>query len=456
MILSRRTRSSRRFDRQWWLSGGYSFCWVAVITILVWSYADQEVATEKEFTVTLRLVMPGDPANELKTRMLHPITVRVQGNRTAVDRLVAGKGKIKPKEAIQYEVVDRPGKYYVTTKDTIDEELSISKQGLSVLSVTPSVIEYEVRPPEMDFRATLGLVADESSGLFLTSTPTSKVHFRLKGAKASLAGFAEALKEASDTLAVAVSNGRGPGRYKFPTEALLAANPLIAKHGLAVVKVYDLEVIDVELDKLIEKTVRVEFKQSGSTLAEALSITPPQVRIRVGEASWQAILAKRADPAVATKKADLTGVDTTNGVGTLKIALDPQIEGINIEPVVKTVAVKFRITGLSVEKKLQVGVRVLAPIEWSKKGVWARYALEQKDPNEWWPTITVRGPQTDLEQLSSDNIDAYISLTNGDEKPPNFWGRKVVIQFPPDLDVQLVGEPPEVQLKLVLRTDAPP
>jgi len=452
-----RARGPRQFTRRWWLNGLYTFAWVSIITILVWTYADQEFTTDRELVVTVRLTTGRSTSRVLKSLETHKITVRIQGNRNAVDRLAPGEGKAPLEVTYDVSKVADLGRSVLDAATIIDEGLGIGEAHLSILSVSPAFIDVELGRPELPVRAALSLAADASSELFLTSAPSVPVEFTLEGDRAALKEFAQVLSDAQNVLAFDVSKGLGQGKHEIRTDKLLAGHKSIAGTGLTVHSCTP-EVIAIELDKLVKQTVKVKFRYTGATLAGPEEITPPQVTILVGEASWQAIKAKQADPVIHTVATDLTGAKTVAGVGTLKVALSQEIEGLVVKPLVSTVEVKFRIAGLTVEKELRVHVRVLAPPEWSETGgIWTRYILVRKEEQtEWWPTITFKGSQRDLEQLSTPKIDAYIKLEDGDEKKVDSWlAKTVIIQLPPDLSVDMVGPAPEVKCKLQERPGTP-
>ena len=44
-----------RFSRRWWLRGLRTLFWIALISVLIWLYADLEHSKEREFRATIRL-----------------------------------------------------------------------------------------------------------------------------------------------------------------------------------------------------------------------------------------------------------------------------------------------------------------------------------------------------------------------------------------------------------------
>jgi len=96
-----------------------------------------------------------------------------------------------------------------------------------------------------------------------------------------------------------------------------------------------------------------------------------------------------------------------------------------------------------------VAVQVLAPPTWSTENTWKDYSLVGKEgPAEWQKTIEVSGPKKDIDQLTPARVQAYILLTDDDKKPTSWWSREVVVRFPEDMQVKLVGAKPVVNFRL--------
>jgi hypothetical protein len=55
-----------RFSRTWWLSRSRNALFVALVTVLVWVYADVEFTDQMELTATLQFVVP--PGSNLVLR----------------------------------------------------------------------------------------------------------------------------------------------------------------------------------------------------------------------------------------------------------------------------------------------------------------------------------------------------------------------------------------------------
>lgn len=302
-----------------------------------------------------------------------------------------------------------------------------------------------------EFKAVIHLTTGKLSNLALLSDPGVRLSFELRGNRKMLDRFKRQLSAKGGVLEYDVSNDYGPGRHAVDVAEILERAALLEQQGLTLLSMSQ-PTVDVSLDKLVTRKVKVSFTHTGAKLVAQAVVSPPEVAVRAAAATWKRILAVQSSPVLNTVSTDLAGVPTQDGKGTVQVALASVIEGQAVEPLVRAVTVTFTIDERKTTGEVRLSVQVLTSRRWVEEDIWARYALKRKDETEWYPRITVRGPQKHLEQLSTLKIDAYIKLDAGDEKPPNYWGSKVVIRFPPGLDVQLVGPAPEVQLKLVERT----
>ncbi len=56
-----------RFSRDWWISGARTLLWVAVVTILIWVYADMRFTDRRTLLATVRLsTAPGSQLTLMK------------------------------------------------------------------------------------------------------------------------------------------------------------------------------------------------------------------------------------------------------------------------------------------------------------------------------------------------------------------------------------------------------
>ena len=473
------TGKVRFLSRRWWLQGTKTFSWVALVTLLVWVYADMEYTDQEEFKATIRLTTDSDSGlvlvdeegttvSMLDTRL----SFELRGNRKMLDRfkrqLSADDGGI-----IKYMVTGEydPGPHEIDAAEIVKRARGLEGQGLTLLSTSkPTVEVFLDKLLTREFKATFRLTVDSASDVVPVSSEGGarvpmlnvKASFRLRGTGKRLDRFGRQLSARDGVLEYEVTGEYGPGTHPIDAARIVRKAGLLEKQGLTLMSTSP-ETAEIILDKLSTRMVRVRFVPTGATLDGEPVILPPEVPVRVTAGTWKKIVAAQTDPRLDTVSTDLTGVSTENGVATKRVALTGNLAGfpVELDPKTDHVTVRFRIAERMSEKELKLSVRVQAPPEWGEKGIWTTHTLQRKDEIEWWPTVTVRGPQKDLEKLLAapkvdPKIDAYIKLNDENVREVDSWMRQsVTIKFPPDLRVQLVNKAPEVQLKFVKRGAVP-
>lgn len=129
-----------RFTRSWWLSRGRSLLWVAVVTVLVWIYADVEFIDEMELRATVHLQTPPDSSLVLRSRSRVDVTFKAQGRRSSLERL--DRRLRAAAAAVQYEVTEDDGE--IPTRDILSRDPFIENEGLTILSASPAVLYVEL------------------------------------------------------------------------------------------------------------------------------------------------------------------------------------------------------------------------------------------------------------------------------------------------------------------------
>jgi len=85
-----RAAADRRFSRRWCIDSIRTAAWVAVITLLIWVYADLHFTVTEKVEIVLRI--HADSAGRTMVvigQTLVPVTIRVKGNKHAIERLRA-------------------------------------------------------------------------------------------------------------------------------------------------------------------------------------------------------------------------------------------------------------------------------------------------------------------------------------------------------------------------------
>jgi len=268
--------------------------------------------------------------------------------------------------------------------------------------------------------------------------------------------FEKVLTEKGHHLPVDVSH-LDVGVTKKSVEELLSRNEEFPKSGLSIVS-SSMPDIEFEMDRLVTKSVPVQFVSTGATLHSPASIEPPTVDIRCASSLWLEIEKTTSNPPVIrTQEKDLR--DYPPGRQRLDVRLHAQIGEKDVEIVGPAmVAVEFQIDRVTSSRQIQLNVRTLTPWVWGeeKDTTWREYRLVISDPIERRPMVTVIGSPEALEQLqsrmqsNSNEVKAFIELTEDDTKPvESFIPRPVIVVFPADLDVKLdPNEKPTVKFKL--------
>jgi hypothetical protein len=134
----------RRYSLGWWLAGARNFFWLAVVTLMIWVYADLEISEPREFTATLRLVINGE---DVTTALIgaNDTTVTFEaigrrGDLTRFERWLTDNGRLLTLDITDYS----PGDYVRPTTQLLNENVDISRHGLDVLAATPNEIHFRV------------------------------------------------------------------------------------------------------------------------------------------------------------------------------------------------------------------------------------------------------------------------------------------------------------------------
>ena len=140
------------FSRRWWFSAGRNFFWLALVTVLIWVYADNEFIDTDRLSVTIRLT-----AGSAQTMVLiaqreekgaydeieHQdarLVFDVRGSRSSLTRL--GRRIGSSNAVVPYDVATgrKAEVYKIDSREVIREALGLDKLGLTVLFALPAEI----------------------------------------------------------------------------------------------------------------------------------------------------------------------------------------------------------------------------------------------------------------------------------------------------------------------------
>ena len=312
---------------------------------------------------------------------------------------------------------------------------------------------------DIPLKATL-ILTTGAKDLGLLSQANHDVAFTVYGNRGSLDRFERWLRDRGSTIRYDVSRDHRAGQYTLLSADLITRAAGLEEVGLTV-RSSDPMSIPVRLDQVEPHTVRVRFDHTDATFANGTQpqITPSELDVRATTTAWDRIVAGATEgkPELLTERLDLKNAATGTSL-TRRVSVVPSINGVPIELEVKYVTVTYQISQRTKNKTIKVPVQVLAPPMWFEDDTWIKHVLKRRDPIKWLAEITVSGSTKDIDQLKTENVRAYVRLTESDKKPiKTYLNRKVIIEFPPDLDVQIVDDPPPtVNLRLDPRPATPP
>ena len=309
---------------------------------------------------------------------------------------------------------------------------------------------------QIEMTATLELITGESQKI-LTSQPEHSITFTLTGAQAALERFRSSLAQQDSVLTLDVSQNFTPGEdFSVLTRELLEKAAGLQKLGITIKNVQP-ENIAIRLDSLIRKqNIDVILDARGAVLESPPA--PQKADILVSQSNWNDIIAALggAPPILKTKLIDLKNY--RQGLQTITQEIVPMIEGFDVHKVKPEKATyEVNIINPTETKKIRVRVQVLLPPAWeeAKDSTWKEYELVMNSSatSNWGPELEFTGLQKDL---VPENVYAFIRLTESDKQPVVSWlSREVVVVFPPDKNLKLLGPAPKVMFKLQKRSSKP-
>jgi hypothetical protein len=172
------TRSHSRFGLRWWLDKGRNFAFVAAVTVLIWVYADMDVAEDRTFRAAVELTTVASSQVEILTPRQAEVKFTLRGTRKSLrtfqEQLDQKGGRIDYDVSGDYQ----PGTNSVSAEDVINQAEILSRLNLSMLSSAPSYINFT-----LDKRVTADAeVQFDYTGANLTQEPIvepSRVKIRL-------------------------------------------------------------------------------------------------------------------------------------------------------------------------------------------------------------------------------------------------------------------------------------
>ncbi|MFP4354348.1 MAG: YbbR-like domain-containing protein [Phycisphaerae bacterium] len=134
----------KRFTRPWWTQNLRTLFWVAVVTILVWVYADIEFTDKMELQPRIQVHTGSSRHLTLMSGTETQVSFTISGSRSKLEtfrRELRDKGSV-----IRYDVSEKhgQGRHSVPVVDILNEVENLQREGITVVSVEPRELVFDV------------------------------------------------------------------------------------------------------------------------------------------------------------------------------------------------------------------------------------------------------------------------------------------------------------------------
>jgi hypothetical protein len=287
-----------------------------------------------------------------------------------------------------------------------------------------------------------------------------QVTFTCRGAQGRINEFRRRVREDAEagieTACVVEADGSwGSSRELMTTRVLNEWDRM--RQATLTAEAPDLETIRVRLDRWVrvEATVELRTNDPGALEEPAEPAETPKIEVLVPASRYEEV---KDDLVVYTEIVDLSDKQPGKDL-TRTVKVEPKIGEAQV-PIEVTgdgrVDVTFRIGERTITKPLTVQVQVLGPHDVLNRIATEGYVLvlDPNRPGEWRLKVVIRGPRKEVEQVTSEKIHAFVSITEDDLVPVETYPPKdVTIALPPDRLGLKVEEPK--QPRVYFRFDAP-
>ena len=132
-----------RFSRSWWSDGMRNIFFVVIITLLIWIYADMDVADDVNYRATLVLTTGDSQEVALVPPEEVPLKFTLRGTRRSLREF---QDYLDQKGAtIEYDVSRfEPGTREALTEDVLNQSDTLNRLGLLMVSAAPSKITFSL------------------------------------------------------------------------------------------------------------------------------------------------------------------------------------------------------------------------------------------------------------------------------------------------------------------------
>lgn len=134
---------ARKFSRRWCLEQGRSLLWVAIVSLLIWIYADMEFTGVREASMTLHLTTGKDSNLVLLSPADVEATFRIRGNQSSLEAFESLRKAKGNRVDIDVSVYG-PGDHMKPLDELLQRNSDFSNLGLTVMPGSQGLVQFNV------------------------------------------------------------------------------------------------------------------------------------------------------------------------------------------------------------------------------------------------------------------------------------------------------------------------
>lgn len=310
------------------------------------------------------------------------------------------------------------------------------------------------------------MLIDEDGEPLPPEAREATVSFRVRGSRRARARLKRQIEELGSPVRYDISRGRPAEQQDVATEAILADLVEIEEIGLSILSASPAQLDDVPLEPVVRREIPIDpVYVDDDSKPQEFEARP--VEVRLSRTKWERIerASEEGKPAFKTAPIDLSDAEPGNPVNR-QATISGKIAGIQVvekRQVPFTATVPERAGPKPEELAVKVNVRILIPPEWAggePDAVLQEYSFQRSGTGDPWANLTLnfKGPPEEIRKLGEahdrDEVHAYVPLNKAmhiDQESAVPWGETVIVRIPLGIDVQLVGQKPEVSFQVEKR-----
>ncbi len=133
-----------RYTRRWWLQNLRTFFWVALVTVLVWIYADIEFTDTMELRAVVLLNTGKSDDLDIVGRPDTEVTFVIRGSRGKLEEF--RRKLLDKRRVIRFDVSEKygAGEHEIPVAEILNRSEHLQREGIAIQSTSPRAIQVQV------------------------------------------------------------------------------------------------------------------------------------------------------------------------------------------------------------------------------------------------------------------------------------------------------------------------